>query len=209
MQHPARTEFPRSRTALIAGCLANRAQLAGLLLLVLLSTQLICANAAEQSVKLTDQVQVRVPGPWRLVETHIRNMAQLELPASADPRGAVALRVILSTEMRENHLIALQRVREVEAERGGKVRFLTIAGWPAIERVSVIELPRIAGGDELDKSWGPPVHATVVTVAVCVGATVVRYEGTVQPGSSQCRSGRCIEAGGRATVGNRAGPSAN
>lgn len=136
-----------------------------------------------RDVKITDDVTAAVPAPWRLVPTQARNIAVLELPAASGRKGAIAVRVILSSEIRDSHETAIKRIGEIAGERSGETRFLEFNGWPAMERRAEVQLARVSRDDAGPRAVGPPLRTTVVTVAVCVRETVVRYEGTLEPGT--------------------------
>ena len=151
------------------------------LTLVLIASFTITAPLSQaQTVKLTDMVTVFVPEPWRNVPTKVQNMAQLEL-LSGKESGHIDVRTIVSYEVRFDHAGAIRRLHEIETEREGTIRFLEIAGWPAIERIYSVGLSNRVNDDESQLQRLISVRTTAVTVAICVNNIIVRYEGTLDP----------------------------
>jgi hypothetical protein len=82
-----------------------------------------------------------------------------------------------------DHAEAVHRLREIEAEWGMTSRFMTIGGWPALQRRLLVPKPRVsvrtsAAPDSIERLF-------MVTTAVAAGKMLVRLDGfapeTVSP----------------------------
>ncbi len=140
------------------------------------------ARAAD-TVKLTPELTAVLPAEWQVEPAHTRDLVEIVAPLKA--------RTAVTTELRPDHTDAVHRLQEIAAESGGNARFVAICGWPALERRAQVLLPRVQKrGEELEKrgeELGPfdarSLQRTLVTVAVAVGDTIVRYEGTLELGA--------------------------
>jgi hypothetical protein len=73
-----------------------------------------------------------------------------------------------------NHAEAVHRLREIEAEWGMTSKFLTIGGWPTLQRRQLIQRPRASVGAPEENS---PDRLVMVTTAVAAGAMLIRLDG--------------------------------
>ena len=72
----------------------------------------------------------------------------------------------------KDHAEAVQRLKVIEAEWGMTSKFITIGGWPALQRRQLVPKP-----SEGDARGGAPEMMFMVTTAVAVDATLVRMDG--------------------------------
>lgn len=99
------------------------------------------------------------------------------------------------TEQRTSSAEAVSRLKEIEAEVDAASTFLTIGGWPALERQYKRPRP-LAGADP--RADAPEI--TVVTTAVAVNDVLVRVEAWV-PEGAPTRDVEEVVAMGRSLVG--------
>lgn len=84
------------------------------------------------------------------------------------------------TEKRKDHAEAVQRLSEIALEQKVPVTYLSIGGWPALERSFVA--PREQPGENKEDVPGS-ANVLRLTTAIAVGATLVRIEGRLDPDS--------------------------
>src|SRR6185369_9076495 len=102
------------------------------------------------------------------------------------PRGDVLALTQVTTEEREGHEEALERLADIVAEVPEPAQLLVIHGWPAIDRRSTATL---SSGDQYqlpgDLSSPPDQTVVVRTVAMAAGPTLVRFETTLVSGAEE------------------------
>jgi hypothetical protein len=157
-----------------------------------------------------DGVTLSYPSGW----SHQRHASFDRLTSAPVMKGArigVALRrgaaqVSVHTERRASHAEAVRRLQEIALEQAAPVTFLTIGGWPALERKQVQPRPlsgeRDAGeggsdGDESDQ-------ILVMTTAVAVDDRLIRIESWLPPDASRKLVAQ-VRAVGRSLVAARSG----
>jgi hypothetical protein len=138
------------------------------------------ARAADTEVKLTPQLTAVLPAEWQVAPAQARNLVEIERRATALPGAPLKARTAVTTELRPDHTDAVHRLQEIAAESGGNAQFVAVCGWPALERRAQVLLPHVSKRGPFDAR---PLQTTVVTVVVAVGDTIVRYEGTLEPGA--------------------------
>ena len=146
-------------------------------------------SAAQGSTALTETLEikpegitVRYPAGWSSARQ--ANLYKLfNVPADKrDTLDAAALdrtpRITLYLERRSDHAEAVRRLKEIEAEAVSPSTFLSIGGWPALQRRHLAPKPQPGQGDILG-----PVDEKVleITTAVAAGDLLVRIEGRLQP----------------------------
>lgn len=102
------------------------------------------------------------------------------------PRGDVLALTQVTTEEREGHEEALERLADIVAEVPEPAQLLVIHGWPAIDRRSTATLSS-GDQDQLPGDLSSPPDQTVVvrTVAMAAGPTLVRFETTLVSGAEE------------------------
>jgi hypothetical protein len=102
------------------------------------------------------------------------------------PQGDVLALTQVTTEDRQGHEEALERLADIVAEVREPAKLLVIRGWPVIDRRSTATL---SGGDQSqlpdDLSFPPDQTVVVRTVAMAAGPTVVRFETTLASGADE------------------------
>ena len=102
------------------------------------------------------------------------------------PQGDVLALTQVTTEEREGHEEALERLADIATEVPEPAQLLVIRGWPAIDRRSTATL---SSGDQNqlpDDLSSPPDQTVVVrTVAMAAGPTLVRFETTLASGADE------------------------
>jgi hypothetical protein len=92
---------------------------------------------------------------------------------SADEREEVP-RIEFNVIQCADHAEALHRLRVISAERNNRPTYLTIGGWPALQRRSLI--PKFSEGPEAGKADKEQIM--LVTTAIAAGNTLIRIDGS-------------------------------
>ena len=120
--------------------------------------------------------RVPLPDNWSVLDTQVRGAWELSNVPESQKSGDVvvtAARVVVSIENRLGHEDAVQRLREIAAERKSPSTFVVIGGWPALQRR---HLGPIAWRGATRPQGGPP-NAWRLTTAIAMGSKIVRFEG--------------------------------
>ena len=136
--------------------------------------------ASKRVFSLEDQAgAVEYPRGWS--EHHYANVHELwyvtpERAASVKPEEQQSIARIESTVIHcADHAEALLRLRQIEAEWGMTSNFMTIGGWPALQRRQLIPTPHAsvpARGGETS-----PERLWMITTAIAAGNAVIRLDG--------------------------------
>jgi len=126
-------------------------------------------------------ITVRHPAGWsgvRQANLHVL----YNVPAQTlNTLGANALvntaRIFIHTERRKDHGEAVRQLKEIEAEATSPSTFLSIGGWPALQRrhLTIKPLP----GQDAPGSAASPEMVVQITTAVAVSDLLVRLESLV------------------------------
>ena len=143
-----------------------------------LSAQNAPANTNFQIVE--KGVGFQVPAAWS-VEQHANMTRLLRTPQgsskSLTARDRSALpQITTDTLSQKTHADALQRLRQIAAESATPSTYMTIAGWPALQRTELMAKPEMGREDKPFEKPGTLVH---VTTAVAAGNSVFRMDGFV------------------------------
>ena len=105
-----------------------------------------------------------------------RKMTMRAAPDDKDVDAVVPeARILVTTEPRLNRADAVKRLRDIATSRDEAARFVTIAGWPAVEMSFVEEVPRRS------KNPGPPAFSQRGLTAIAVDDKIVRFEISLTP----------------------------
>ncbi len=129
---------------------------------------------------------LRYSNSWTVVQDEDKTSTLLLNVPSAElemAHAASANRLLITTEHRQSTEDTVQRLRQIAAETMADipVSFVEIGGWPALERNFLDAMPKVSGS-------GPSVSEIGllrrVTVAIAVGSTLIRLEGTLRSNDS-------------------------
>jgi hypothetical protein len=138
-------------------------------------------------------ITIRYPAGWASPPQQYENMQELVNLPSAQFDGSVSpsVRIQITTVRRTNHQEALRELRDIVTEVSSKPTFLTIGGWPALQRRHLEprpqpgEVPRFA-----DKMM------MRITTAVAAADLLVRVEAFLPSEANQTLMAQ-VEAIGR------------
>jgi hypothetical protein len=129
-------------------------------------------------VQIAEDASFRAPSGWIAAEPAYRNATQLTKVRGEGSKTERIAHLLVTSEVHPSHDAAIARLRDIAAESTATVKATTIAGWPAIERQVVVELPRTERDELVQKHHDvEPARGIAVTVAVAVDTLVVRFEG--------------------------------
>src|SRR5262249_883691 len=141
------------------------------------------------------------PSNWSLADQYFSNAVELVAPAGR-------ARTLVTTEQEKDHASALRRLAEVAAEVGTRPQYLSIAGWPGLERHYLFSRGRTGqlGAEQgEDRGWR-------VTTAIAADAILVRLETTYRaksltPGGQKLKDFIVRQAAliGRVTIATKRG----
>jgi len=144
--------------------------------------------ATQQAVELyKGAVTLQQPADWTLNQ-YSRNYvliratsAQLEKLSPAE-RDALP-KINIDGQVLRDHSAVLTRLSQIAAEYSTQPQFLTIAGWPALERTQLIPKPQRSHGLS---SGATDEQALLrhVTIAFAAGNVLLRLDGFAVPGAS-------------------------
>jgi len=145
-----------------------------------------CASMAgadkHGTLEIAHGIRLTPPAGWQ-ERDRTRNSVELVKTAPSDA-GTILVRSLITTENRSTAEDAVQRLGDIAAEQSQSPPvLLTIGGWPAIERKITTSLPRPGGDDRVHTPAAPPETVVTSTVAIAVGATIVRFETTLGSGA--------------------------
>jgi len=133
-------------------------------------------NRDLQTIRLTDRVSLPVPRAWRVIPKTTRGLDELYLPAGPTQPAGMRLRVAITEEARNDHADALTGLRQIETEYAGPMGYVSLCGWPALQRVATVPTPQRLADVDNEEPALPPTTMSQVTVAVAAGNTIIRFD---------------------------------
>ena len=119
-----------------------------------------------------EEVSIQYPDEWSLAHPTANTWVVLNVPADQLDRVGPTVRVHIGYLERSDHAGAVRELAEIANEYATQSRFLTIGGWPALERVQLLDRPQ--------PSEAPPYpdpRMVQITTAVAAGSLLIRLEG--------------------------------
>lgn len=115
--------------------------------IMLIGTGMFCGSAswAQQEpkrIEISKGIQLTLMEGWAEVPSRYTNAVELVTPPEAAKTGAPAAKIVITTERRTDYNEALRRIAEIAREYKGKLEFLAIGGWPALQRHYAAPLPQ-------------------------------------------------------------------
>jgi hypothetical protein len=160
-------------------CIANSSTLFAALAAMLTQSCVMGQPGAEmrKGVDIVSGVRLHPSEAWKVLPQTARNVIDLV----REEGGKQMERVSVSPQPRTDHAEAVRVLSEIAAESKGERSFVALCGWPALVRRARVsaapsEAPSADGGPR------PESSVEMVTVAVAVDATVVRFEGSAADG---------------------------
>ncbi len=126
-------------------------------------------------------MSLHYPDGWSAIPSQYGNAQEMQ-NAPADKIGASA-RMIITTEARGTHADAVNRLREIASEVSSPAVFLSIGGWPALQRRHLA--PRERFGEMQLSENADEEMVLKITTAIAVADTLVRLETRLEPDVKQ------------------------
>ena len=135
-------------------------------------------------------VTVGYPDGWSLGQPSQNSWTIVNVPADKQQTTEPTVRVAIGYLDRPNHAEAVSQLLEYAKESRVNAKFLSIGGWPALERVQLIKRRQPGEGDDLehkpgDKPRFPDLKIIQITTAIAAGNLLIRLEGTLPVDASQ------------------------
>ncbi len=138
----------------------------------------LCAADALKSFSLAPSIVVAVPSGWTAARDSRASYLLEHRGATASSDATTSVRI----EHRPSHADALKRIASVYAGDPAHSTYVVIAGWPAVERRSLVPFQHPGEGDASAYRGSAEKTYRVIT-AVAAGTYVVRFDTLLQPGA--------------------------
>ncbi len=145
-----------------------------------LAAQANHAAAGNQSLSVPEfGVTMQIPPGWshhQFANVHeLLNVPPGKLATLTPLERDQAARISMSQISRSSHSEAVKRLQQITGESKTQATFLVIAGWPALQRQTLVPRPVALEGEDA----GPDRMLIQVTTAVAVGNSVFRIDGFI------------------------------
>jgi hypothetical protein len=155
------------------------------LLLVLLAVVSACVGRDSATIALDPQTSVRLVPPWSASGVKYGNGQELvatERGAGTDEAShAILGRTLITIEPRTDHADAVKRLSDIARSREAKIRFLEVAGWPAVELRFRETLPQ--RGQEGEEPVGEATDIERAILAVAADDKLINFDISLSPGA--------------------------
>ncbi|MFI5394110.1 MAG: COG1361 S-layer family protein [Candidatus Binatia bacterium] len=164
--------------------MAERYRRAGIAvaLVTLIHLGLVAPCAAAGGVAIANGVSIQPFAGWSVAPQRFGNAQELEkIPSSGRAPLTAGIpvappHVTITTEQRLDHADGLQRLKQIDAEWPTPSTFLSICGWPALQRRQLAPVPQRGESETSNTDM-----ILRLTTAVAVDSLLVRIEGAVPP----------------------------
>jgi hypothetical protein len=116
-------------------------------------------------------ISVRYPADWSVAQPTMNTGVISNAPADQQETAAPSVRIQIGYLERTDHADAVSQLAEYANESRTPSTFLTIGGWPALQRVQSVERPQPSRGPVF-----PDRMMVQITTAVAAGNLLVRLE---------------------------------
>jgi hypothetical protein len=119
-----------------------------------------------------DGISISYPNGWSVTQPTTNTWAIVNEPADQQETVTPSVRLVIGYLARPDHADAVSHLAEYANGSSNPSTFLAIGGWPALQRVQLIERPQ--PGEELPRN--PDEQMVDITTAVAAGNLVVRVD---------------------------------
>src|SRR2546422_11487362 len=125
-------------------------------------------------------ISVGYPEGWSTAQPTMTSWVVLNVPADQQDTATPTVRVVIGYLDRPDHADAVSQLAEYANESRKLTTFLTIGGWPALQRVQLVKRPQPSQGPMF-----PDRNMVQITTAVAAGNLLVRLEAALPSDADQ------------------------
>jgi len=125
-------------------------------------------------------ITVRLPEGWSVGQPTLNSWVILNVPADQQDTATPTVRVVIGYLERIDHADAVSQLAEYAHESHTPSTFLAIGGWPALQRVQLVERPQPGEGPRF-----PDPNMVQITTAVAADNLLVRLEADLPSNADQ------------------------
>ena len=125
-------------------------------------------------------ISVSYPDGWSIAQPTMNSWVILNVPADKQETAEPTVRVAVSYLERPDHADAVNQLAEYAKESSVSSTFLTIGGWPALQRVQLARRSQPS-----QRPLFPDPKLIEVTTAIAAGNLLVRVEGSLPSDASK------------------------
>jgi hypothetical protein len=125
-------------------------------------------------------ITLRFPQGWSVGHPTANSWVILNVPADKQDTAKPTVRVVIGYLERINHADAVSQLAEYASESTQRSTFLTIGGWPALQRVQLVKRPQPGNAPPF-----PDANMVQITTAVAADNLLVRLEGDLPSNADQ------------------------
>src|SRR6266446_387014 len=125
-------------------------------------------------------ITMRFPEGWSAAQPTLNSWVILNVPADQQDTATPTVRVLIGYLDRPDHADAVSQLAEYANESRKLTTFLTIGGWPALQRVQLVKRPQPSQGPMF-----PDRNMVQITTAVAAGNLLVRLEAALPSDADQ------------------------
>jgi len=146
------------------------------------------------------ELSVRYPEDWSLVHPTANTWAILNVRGDRLETVRPTVRVQISYLERNDHAAAVSELADIAKEYAARPTFLAISGWPALERVQLLERPQPSQAPRY-----PDPYMVQITTAVAAGNLLIRLDGRLPSDADQELQDLVLKIGRSLTFGSLSG----
>jgi hypothetical protein len=164
------------------------------LLFGLLSIESSAQTVLPHTASIDDKkgISVSYPDGWSVAQPTLNSWVILNVPADQQDTTPPTVRVTIGYLERLDHGDAVSQLAEYANESSVSPAFLTIGGWPALQRVQLVER-RLPG--EQEEEFFRDLEMVQITTAVAADNLLVRVEGDLPSNADQQLQGLVLAIG--------------
>jgi hypothetical protein len=146
-------------------------------------------------------ITIRFPEGWSAAQPTQNSWVILNVPADQQDTATPTVRVVIGYLDRTDHNDAVNQLAEYASESRNASSFLTIGGWPALQRVQLVKRPQPSQAPR-----NPDPNMVQITTAVAAGNLLVRLEGRLPSDANQQLKDIVLAIGQSLTFGSTGDP---
>src|SRR5439155_4700944 len=125
-------------------------------------------------------ITMQFPEGWSAAQPTLNSWVILNVPADQQDTATPSVRVLIGYLDRPDHADAVRQLAEYANESRKATTFLTVGGWPALQRVQLVKRPQPSQGPMFADR-----NMVQITTAVAAGNLLVRLEAALPSDADQ------------------------